>query len=775
MIAPDAASLRERATRLRREIERHNRLYHEEARPEVSDFEYDALLAELADLEREHPGLRTADSPTQRVGAEVRKGFRTVEHDPPMLSLDNTYARSELDEFDAQVRRLLGVEGPVAYRVEPKIDGLAFALRYEHGRLAWAATRGDGRRGDDITENVRTLRDLPERILSNAARIEVRGELYMPKDAFAAFVEQQQAEGLEPFKNARNAAAGSIKLRDPREVARRPLAAILYGIGRVEGWEPPSTQGALLDALGGWGLPTPPRVWRCAGIAEVHAAIDALDGVRNALPFETDGAVIKVEDRGRHAALGCTARAPRWARAYKFTPERAETRIEAVTVQVGRTGVLTPVAELRTVRLGGTDISRATLHNEDEIRRKDVRLGDAVLIERAGEVIPAVVGVLTEKRTGAELHFAMPTRCPACGSPVVRREGEVARRCENFLCPAQLTARLAHFASREALDLEGLGTRVAEALVEQGALHDPLDLFEQHVDWLATLNLGTDSEPRLLGSKNAARLTRALERAKTLPLDRWLVALGIPGVGVTAARLIASHHRDLEDVARSESLRDLARLYDLQEDATRLNPRAAAHREAGPDERVQRVERHTAVIDELDRLGRKLIERRLARRTHGTAQRFTSPLKPEVVRATRDFFAAETGRTIVQRLQALGVHPHPPASADAADPATDGPLAGKTYVLTGTFEGASRTEAANALRALGAAVTDGVSGTTTAVLAGASPGASKLQAAGRRGVPVLTEDDYRKLLNSGSAKQPTAPDRHAAASGPQQLTLFDPS
>ncbi len=772
MAASETEAIRERVRRLRQDIERHNRLYYQEASPELPDFEYDALLAELAELERRHPRLRAADSPTQRVAGAPRRTSGAVAHDPPMLSLDNTYARGELDEFDAQLRRTLGEDGPLGYLVEPKIDGLAFALRYEHGELAGAATRGDGRQGDDITANVRTLRGLPERLLTDAALIEVRGEIYMPRDAFTALVEQQQAQGLEPFKNPRNAAAGSIKLLDSREVARRPLAAILYGLGRTDGWDPPATQGGLLEALGGLGLPTPPRVWRCAGIAEVQAAVDALDTLRGSLPFETDGAVIKVDDRRLHALLGSTAKAPRWARAYKFAPQRAETRIEAVTVQVGRTGVLTPVAELRTVRLGGADISRATLHNEDEIRRKDIRIGDAVLIERAGEVIPAVVRVLAEKRSGAELHFEMPSRCPACRGRVARRSGEVALRCENFLCPAQLTARLAHFASREALDIEGLGTRVAEALVEQGALRDPLDLFEQHSDWLATLNLGSAEEPRLLGARNAARLKRALDRARTLPLDRWLVALGIPDVGVTAARLIASHHRDLRDVAESALLGDLERLAELQAQATRLNPRAVAHRNLDPDGRVRLVERHSAVIDALDELGRALTQRGLARRSHGGAQRFNSPLKPEVVKATRAFFASDAGRAVLKYLDALGIRPR----AEGADDTAEGPLTGRTYVLTGTFSDVTRSEAGRALRALGARVTDSVSGGTTAVLAGASPGASKIQAAQQRGVPVLGEEDYVRLVElhaSRPADAPRRPVRDGGPATPRQMNFLE--
>ncbi|MBR1837513.1 MAG: NAD-dependent DNA ligase LigA, partial [Kiritimatiellae bacterium] len=502
-VDPPADPQAARAAGLRREIERHTVLYYRDAAPEISDREFDAMMAELAAIERARPDLADPNSPTRRVGGAPSEGFEKHEHLLPMQSLENTYDAAELDEFDSFVRNLSGRDS-VDYVVEPKIDGLAFCAIYERGSLRVAATRGDGMTGDDITANVRTIRALPLRVPCDAARLEVRGEIFMTKRGFAALSEEQEARGETPFKNPRNAAAGSIKLLDPHEVAKRPLSVVLYGLGSCEGVGEPPTQSALLEFLSSLGFPAQPRFWKCSGMAEVHAAIAELDKLRHGFQFETDGAVVKADDRALWRELGSTAKAPRWARAYKYAPERAETSVEAITVQVGRTGVLTPVAELRSVRISGSVVSRATLHNEDDIRRKDIRIGDRVLVEKAGEVIPAIVAVLKDKRTGAEREFSMPDRCPACGAPVSRAEGEVALRCTNYLCPAQLSERLVHFASRDALEIEGLGDRVAAALVDQKIVSSPMDLFTVPELVLATLDLGDAAADSVPGAADAA-------------------------------------------------------------------------------------------------------------------------------------------------------------------------------------------------------------------------------------------------------------------------------
>lgn len=748
---------------LRREIEGHNRLYYVDARPVISDVAYDALMEELRNLEKTHPELLTPDSPTQRVGGEPLDGFETVYHSVPMLSLDNTYVRQEIDEFDRQLSRLLGDGVARAYVVEPKIDGVAFSLRYERGLLTTAATRGDGQRGDDVTANVRTIRSIPLRIPTEADVLEVRGEIFIPKQSFLELVHLQEEAGDTPFKNPRNAAAGSLKLLDPRIVATRPLDAIIYSTGAIEGVPEPATHAELLEWLKELGFRTPEKTWVCHELKDVHEALDALDEIRHDFAFETDGAVIKLNDRTVYAQLGTTAKAPRWARAFKFPPDQAETVIEAITVQVGRTGVLTPVAELRQVHLSGSDISRATLHNEDEIRRKDIRIGDHVLIEKAGEIIPAVVQVLTEKRTGSELEFNMPERCPACEGPLTRREGEVAVRCENFLCPAQLVARLAHFAGREALDIEGLGGRVAEALVEQGWIRDPLDLFGQRADWLGTLNLGTAEEPRLLGEKNATRLVAALERSADLPLWRWLFAIGIPGIGTANARLIAGFHRDFKHLANSDILKNIQQLYELQDQAARMNPRTAANRNLPLDERVSLTEKHSAVLDDIERIGTELTERKLASRDRKEGVKFNSPIKQEACNALVRFFSSEAGKKLSDRLDELGIKP-----GDQESGREKGPLTGHKYVLTGTFSSGARSKVAQRLRALGAEVGDRITRESTALIVGSDPGNNKVSDARKLSLPELDEKELDKLLSLSPAKPGTSNEHKQ----PVQGTLF---
>lgn len=764
-----------RAAFLRAELARHTVLYYRDAAPEISDREFDAMMRELADLEAAHPELRTPDSPTQRVGGAPLDGFEKVAHALPMQSLENTYDRAELADFDAMVRAITGRE-TVDYVVEPKIDGLAFSAIYERGVLAVAATRGDGEVGDDVTAGARTIRALPLRIPCEAETFEARGEIYMPKRGFLELTREQVARGEEPFKNPRNAAAGSLKLLDPREVAKRPLSAILYGVGALRGEPDPATHGALTERLRALGFPVQPRTWACRGMDEVYRAIDELETLRHSFPFEMDGAVVKVDDRSLYATLGATAKAPRWARAFKYEPERAETVVEAITVQVGRTGVLTPVAELRSVPLAGSVISRATLHNEDDIRRKDIRIGDHVLIEKAGEVIPAVVSVLTEKRTGAEIEFRMPETCPVCGAPVSRAEGEVAVRCTNFLCPAQLVARLAHFASRDALDIEGLGDKVASALVDQGLVSNPLDLFALPESLLLTLDLGAadaasrdlpvadaaqgtleldgaadaaGAASRRLAPANARAILAAVQAARSKPLDRWLFALGIPGIGETAARDAARLHRDLRDLADSDLLRRAARLYELEEELPKHAPGSRAVRALDLSERVAEAELYEKISRELETLGESLVFDGVGSKLKsGGPLAYTCALKPETVRALRGWLASDDGRAFLARMEELGIDP-PGGKKDAAPapaPAEGDPFAGRTVVVTGTFHDLKRRDLEKALADRGAKVTGSVSGATHLLVVGANPGADKTAAAARFGTPKMDEAALREAL-----------------------------
>ena len=739
-----AADPAQRVAFLRREIARHDRLYFVEARPEIGDADYDALYRELEALERAHPELADAASPTRRVGGAPATAFTQVRHALPMMSLDKVHTRSELADFAAFLRRQIP-DIVCTYVVEPKVDGVALSLRYEQGLLVRAATRGDGEVGDDITANVKTIRVIPLRIETTAAVVEVRGEVYLPKVAFAELTRRQEAAGLPPFANPRNAAAGSLKLLDPREVTRRPLSAILYGTGALEGiaFE---TQVEMTEQFRRWGLPVTPRLWTCADMAEVLQALDELERLRHDFPFEMDGAVLKVNERRWHEPLGATAKSPRFARAFKFEPERAETVIRGITVQVGRSGVLTPVAELEPVSLAGSVIARATLHNADEIARKDLRIGDAVWIVKAGDVIPAVESMIPEKRTGAEQAFAMPALCPACGGPVTRSAEEVAHRCANPACPARLVARLEYFATRGALDIEGLGERVAEALVATGRLTDPLDLYDWTVFDLARLNLGEEGEQRVLGGKQAEKIVQALQTARTLPLSRWLVALGIPGIGDTVAVQVAAAHADFAALMNSDVLRSVVRLAELTEEAAQLNPRARSRRGAG--ERDATEAEYEQACAEAERLGETLVAQGLARRSGKAGAkppRYICDIKVEAATALIGFAASDWGRRTAARLAALGIQPlGTPVTA-----VVDGPLSGLSFVITGTLS-RPRDEMADWIRSAGGKVNDAVSKATSYLLIGEAPGGSKVTRAEKLGVPRVTEAELQAMLQSPS-------------------------
>ena len=551
----NSTAARKEIEKLRSDIERHNRLYYVEAAPEISDREYDALLKRLEEIEAQFPELVMPDSPTQRVGGEPLKGFESVRHTVPMISLANTYNKEELVEFDARVRKLLaGV--PCSYVLEPKIDGVAISLRYENGLLVRALTRGDGTTGDDVTANIKTIRSIPLRLNKGDKGVrpeilEVRGEVYMTREGFVRLNEERQEAGLEPFANPRNACAGSLKQLDPREVARRPLDAVFYGIGECSSVF--ATHQQILAALPAYGLRTAPAYWTCLDIQSVLEKLDILESMKRDFPFEMDGGVIKVNERGLYDRLGSTAKSPRWAVAYKYEPEQAETLLREITIQIGRTGVLTPVAELEPVRLAGTVVKRATLHNEDEIRRKDIRIGDRVIVEKAGEIIPAVVRVVTEKRTGTEVPFDMKAACEALGVTPVRREGEVAWRVAGEL-QEMIRRKLVHFASRGAMDIEGLGESVVGQLVSELGLTSPADLYDMTKEQL----LGLER----FAEKSAQNLIDAIEASKQQPLARLLFALGIPHIGAGAARVLADHFGSLDallaaDLETLEAIRDI--------------------------------------------------------------------------------------------------------------------------------------------------------------------------------------------------------------------------
>ena len=552
MTAPIAAA--SRAAELREQIERHNHRYYVLDDPEIPDAEYDRLFRELQALEAEHSELRRADSPTQRVGGKALDAFVPVRHRMPMLSI-----RTETDvgpggarAFDVQVRRELGLDDdptPVEYACELKFDGLAVSLRYEDGALVQAATRGDGETGEDVTQNVRTIKAVPLRLQGPApAVLEVRGEVYMSRPDFERYNARQRAAGLPALVNPRNGAAGSIRQLDPNIAAKRPLSFFAYGLGETQGWELPATHGATLDALAAFGLPVSDEraVARGAdGLIQFHRAIAEK---RDALPFDIDGVVYKVNRLDWQRELGFRTREPRWAVAHKFPAQEVLTVVEAIEVQVGRTGAITPVARLKPVFVGGVTVTNATLHNADEVARKDVRVGDTAIVRRAGDVIPEVVGVVLERRPAESRPFAMPETCPVCGSRVIRPEGEAVARCVGGLyCRAQRKEAIRHFASRRALDIEGLGDKLVEQLVERERVRDPADLFALDATILADLER--------MGSKSAVNLVEALERSKTTTLARFLYALGIREVGEATALALAEHFGALEALMAADEER----------------------------------------------------------------------------------------------------------------------------------------------------------------------------------------------------------------------------
>lgn len=543
--APEVA--RARLAALRTEVARHDTLYHQKAAPEISDYDYDQLKARLRALEAAFPEIARETPAVAEVGDDRTGLFQTHRHRERMMSLDKTYAEADLRAFHARLAKLLG-RGDLAYVVEPKFDGFAVSATYERGRLVRAVTRGNGVEGDDITANAvmirtlsRTLRTVAEDGTANVVpdRIELRGEIYVSFAEFARINAEREAAGEVAFANPRNLATGTIRQRDPQEVARRNLEIVFYGVGDCAPEAArPSTQHALHTLLQRWRVPGVERFWSARGVEELWGALQLLDRARAGFGFPTDGAVVKLDSLAQQREAGATEQAPRWAMAYKFAPERAETQVRAIVVQVGRTGVLTPVAELAPVELAGSTVARASLHNRDEVTRKDIRVGDFVAIEKAGEIIPAIVGVNRARRPAEATAFVFPATCPACGTAVVQRSGEVAVRCPSAACPAQLQRRLEHFASRDCVAIDGLGPAMIEALVAKGWVKDVPDLFRLRRDDL--LSLGKDV------GKSTDRLLAAIEAAKRAELWRYVAGLGIPQVGAATAREMARRHGSLE-------------------------------------------------------------------------------------------------------------------------------------------------------------------------------------------------------------------------------------
>ena len=579
------ASLRQRVAKLRAEIDRHNHCYHVLDDPEIPDAEYDRLMMELRELEQKNPALIVPESPTQRVGGAPVTAFAEVRHRTPMLSLDNAFAREEVVAFDRRVRERLETEREISYACEPKLDGLAVSLTYRKGLLEVAATRGDGTVGEDVTHNIRTIQSVPLRLAGKSwpELLEVRGEVFMSLAGFREMNRRAAEQGEKVFVNPRNAAAGSLRQLDPRLAASRPLEIFFYGAGVVEGRKLPDRHSRILEELRGWGLRTSPESRVVEGVQGLLDYYDEIGRKRSKLPYQIDGVVYKVDSIDQQRELGFVARAPRWAIAHKFPAEEEMTRVRAIEWQVGRTGALTPVARLEPVFVGGATVANATLHNIDELRRKDVRVGDMVVLRRAGDVIPEVVRVIIEKRPPKTTPVRLPTKCPVCGSDVEREEGEAVARCTGALvCPAQLKESLRHYASRRALDIEGLGSKLVDQLVDQGLVKNAADLYRLDARQLADLDR--------MGDKSATNLAESLERSKETTFARFLYALGIRDVGEATAEVLARHFRTL-DALRNSTVAEIEEVPDI-------GPITAAHVHAFLHE-----SRNAKVIDDLLRLG----------------------------------------------------------------------------------------------------------------------------------------------------------------------------
>ena len=736
---------------LAEEIRRHDRAYYVEAQSAISDQEYDQLYRKLLDLELAYPELQTADSPSQRVGGAPIDGFKTIRHAVPMMSLDNTYSQEEVRDFVDRVQKLLPGE-PLEWLVEPKADGVAISLRFEDGLFTLGTTRGDGIAGDDVTANLRTI---PLRLntldqANDPGVLEVRGEVIMTRSGFAQ-LNRERADAGEPlFANPRNATAGSLKQLDSALVARRPLDIVLYGSGEIIGGPTIDSQSGLLEVLSRLGFRTPQNTWCCSSVNDVLDAIAELDRIRPGFDYDTDGAVIKLNRFNLRDRIGATAKAPRWSMAYKYAPEQMQTKLKAITVQVGRTGTLTPVAELEPVFLDGSTISRATLHNEDEITRKDIRVGDTVLIEKRGDVIPGVISVVKDLRPVDTKPFNMLTatgsQCPTCGGAIQKDEEFVAWRCVNSDCPAQAAQRLEHFAARTALDIEYLGDIVSDKLVERQLAGNPLDLFDLSVEQLSPLNLGTEDEPRVFGEKNANKLIDSVSRARTMGLDRWLFALAIPELGRTTATALSKFHKDIPAVAQSDILSDIIALDDMNEEVIHINPRSRKNPPTSEADKAKREQLYSELVDEIRKRVERLSELGFARITKENGNHppnYTTEVGPSVARSVIAWFGSKIGRATVARLAKLGIDPQGSEPSKATDKGMV--FTGKTIVITGTLLGMSREEAKAKVEANGGKTTSSVSKKTDCLLAGSKAG-SKLAKAKSLGVTILDEAEFLKRI-----------------------------
>lgn len=743
-------------------IEEHNDLYYKKGTPKISDFEYDALYAKLVQMEKDHPELKSAKSPTQKVGSDATTGFKKVKHAVPMLSIDNVYELRDRYPYDDLRKWVLHTESPNLIQnyvlIEPKIDGCAVTLMYEKGKLKYAATRGTGAEGDDITANILTIKSIPRELPGKPEEwpeiIEVRGEVYMETAAFQKMNEALEAEGKPVLANPRNATAGAIKSLDPAEVAKKPLKFLAHGIGQFSNPNYLTNVSAYYDLMNMMGIPCLEKLSTHCPIRAVYNGIDSLRKcIIPKLPFNTDGAVIKLWNWSDREQLGCTSRAPRWAAAFKFLPEQKATKLTGITLQIGRTGVITPVAELEPIQLAGTTVSRATLHNQDNITEKDIRIGDTVIVEKSGEIIPAVVGVNLNKRPAGTTPYnileATDGKCPRCGAPLEREEGKVAIKCTNMSCPAQLVANTLNLCHKEALDIENVGPELVEALVFYQHIGHPLDLLELNIatlqDVVVTYDEETDTSTRL-GTSMAVKIVEAIDRADSLPLDRWIKAIGIPGVGSGTARKLTQCVKDWDDFFTGEFITTLHECLELIQFYTECDPKAKAN--ANADAGQLELLRQGAINSMKNLLLRNDYEKRgyfsidFSKKT----PKFSAPVGPAVINNVFRWLSSNNGKVVADTfLEWNEFNPKSENYIENLSTPTEGKLSGLTIVITGTLT-QDRSHYVRLIEEHGGKVGSSISKKTTHLLAGENCG-SKLDKATQLGTTIISEATFLEMIN----------------------------
>jgi DNA ligase (NAD+) len=767
-----AADAAKRVHELREFLHYHNDLYYQKATPEITDAEYDQAYRELEEWEKKHPELHDPNSPTQRVGGKPLDSFSQVKHLVPMLSIDDVFelkdapvAEQELIDFYRRLQKNLAQE-EIPVTIEPKIDGVAVTMVYRNGSLEYAATRGDGQTGDDVTQNVRTIRSVPSNLFGKTlpTLLEVRGEIFMPNEAFAAMNAERDEAGLPTFANPRNATAGTLKQLDPKIVAQRPLAFLAHGLGAYEGPEL-ATESDFHDLLDALSIPRNQPLIHAKNLTEMLNAVARINHERHQLYYGTDGAVIKVLDREQRASLGFTSRAPRWAAAYKFLPEEKETTLYDITIQVGRTGKLTPVAELTPVLISGSTISRATLHNQSYIEEKDIRIGDTVLIHKAGEIIPEVIKVIHEKRISETFKFSVSEHlrgiCPTCSGPIEERislSGPLSKRrtivthyCINFECPDQLVNRLIHFASRKALDIEGLDEAVATKLVEEKMVKTPLDIFRlSELDFAnlmldaATLSSGKQSSKRRFGNERAIKIVQSLAEAKTAkPLSRWIYGLGISQVGDTTAREVSRLFSKMSDLPNSQLLAQISER-GIAENWVKNHPASPKFETINEEEKTRRKTIARDLRFKIEKLKLSLAEFQISPELGGVS-----------AKNLVEFFNSKAGHDFLQHLDELGINPQSDnfAPTPTASQNGDSKFQGKLFVITGKLS-KDRDSMKNFIESHGGKVTGTISSKTSYLLAGEGGGGKRLEAE-KLNIPIIDENFLQNLLDEVASQNET--------------------